>query len=497
MLTVHVRVNDAATAKPTPVRLRILDASGRYFPPLGRLAQFATGPGEDVGGNVRVGPADFSYIDGTCEVRLPAGPVVVEVFKGPEYLPVRREITLGPGQISVRLAIERWVNPATQRWYSGDARCHELGPHAALLEGAAEGLAYVHLLARECPGVAGRPGAFSQLLAFSGTRPALEGSGCAVVVNTLNEHPVLGSVALLNCHRVVYPLRFGALNGDDGWSVADWCDQCHRKSGLVVWSDLPRMTAEHTQGEALAASVLGKVDAFEVASFPEPEPDSLGDWYRLLDCGCRVALAGSSGKESNAVALGCVRTYACIPADKEPGVSAWIDAVRAGRTFITNGPLIFLSVDDGAPGSVLSAPVQGRRVRIHAWAQSAVPFDNLEVLVGGEILASKSASGNRLAAELYAEVDVKDPTWVAARCWSAARLPDGQCAYAHTSPVYIELDGRQAQADRQTVASLCNVLEQTGRWVENDAVCPTEHRKEHLRTTLAAAIHELIKRQRA
>ena len=52
MHTVHVRVNDAATGKPTPCRVRFTDAEGRYYAPFGRLTEFATGRNEDVGGNV-------------------------------------------------------------------------------------------------------------------------------------------------------------------------------------------------------------------------------------------------------------------------------------------------------------------------------------------------------------------------------------------------------------------------------------------------------------
>src|SRR5439155_20307470 len=133
----------------------------------------------------------------------------------------------------------------------------------ALLAGAAEGLSVVNVLARERPGQGGTP-AVPNLLAFSGTRPALEGPECLVAVNTLNAHPFLGTVALLNCHRVVYPLRFGGPAGLDDWSVADWCDQCHRKPGRVVWPDLPRLTDDDPQGEALAALVLRKLGGYEV-----------------------------------------------------------------------------------------------------------------------------------------------------------------------------------------------------------------------------------------
>jgi hypothetical protein len=47
MLTVHVRINDSSTGKPTPVRLRITDGAGVYHPPLGRQVHFATAEGAD------------------------------------------------------------------------------------------------------------------------------------------------------------------------------------------------------------------------------------------------------------------------------------------------------------------------------------------------------------------------------------------------------------------------------------------------------------------
>jgi hypothetical protein len=493
MLTVHVRINDAATGKLTPARVRFLDPAGATHAPFGRLAEFATGPGEDVGGNVQVGPVRFACIDGACEVRLPPGKVVVEVHKGVEYTPLRREVTLGPGQISLRLAVERWADLRREGWYAGDTRAHELSPHAALLEGMAEDLAFVHLLARERPAAPGRPAAISNILAFSGTKPALEAPGCAVAVNTLNGHPVLGTVALLNCHRAVFPLRSGDAQGSDDWSVADWCDQCHRKSGLVVWPDLPRLTAEHPQGEALAALLLGKVDAFEVRSFPDVEPAVLADWYRLLDCGCRVPLAGGSGKDSNAVTLGCVRTYARLGPGEGLTLGPWVEAVRAGRTFITNGPLLSLTVDGEGPGAVLAAPA-GKAVRVRAEARSAVPFDQVEVLAGGTVVASKTASGNRLSALVETEIAVSASTWVAARCWSHERLADGQCVYAHTSPVHVEV-GERPRPDTATFAPLLEVLERTRDWIAQAARCPTEHHREHLAGIVEAGRQELLRRQ--
>src|SRR5262245_57250907 len=126
MLSVHLRVSDAATNKPTPVRLSLVDAAGRYFAPLGRLTHFRTQTGQDVGGNLFLSGQKWAYIDGACEVSLPPGPLTIQISKGPEYHPVRREVFLGTGQLSLRQSVERWIDLRAQGWYAGDLRAHDL-----------------------------------------------------------------------------------------------------------------------------------------------------------------------------------------------------------------------------------------------------------------------------------------------------------------------------------------------------------------------------------
>src|SRR5581483_5986386 len=110
MHTVHVRVNDAATGKPTPCRVRFTDAEGRYYAPFGRLTEFATAYGVDVGGNVLVDGKKYAYIDGSCEIALPPGKINIDVHKGPEYTPLHIEHELLAGKLSLRLTLERWIN---------------------------------------------------------------------------------------------------------------------------------------------------------------------------------------------------------------------------------------------------------------------------------------------------------------------------------------------------------------------------------------------------
>jgi hypothetical protein len=498
MQTVHVRVNDAATGQPTPCRLRLTNAEGEYFPPLGRLREFATGRNQDVGGNLLLGAKAYAYVDGACEVPLPAGVVVAEISKGPEYSPLRVETQLAPGKLALRFTLERWADLRAEGWNSGDVRAHFLPPHAALLEGAAEDLAVVNLLAAECevPGTHGRTyPAVPNLLGFSGQRPALESPGHLVVVNTHNTHPVLGSLGLLNCHRVVYPLSFGGPNGRDDWTLADWCDQCHRKGGLVVWTRTWHEAAAFRFGEPLADLLLGRVDAFEVVYFEDSPFDVLPDWYTLLDAGLRVPLAGGSGKDSNGIALGSMRTYARMRPGEEFTYQTWVEAVRAGRTFVSNGPLLTLTADGQDPGSVLTRQA-GDVVRVRALGRGVVPFERLEVLCNGRVVAEAAASGSPAGAVVEVEVPAGEGGWVAARCRGSAVVPHrpaSQRVFAHTSPVWLEVAGRPGHVEPAAAAALARELERMAAWTRNDARCDTDQQRQRLAAVFETARQNLLR----
>jgi hypothetical protein len=498
--TVHVRVNDAATGQPTPVRLRLTSPDGDYFAPFGRLAEFATGVGQDVGGNLLLGAKAHAYIDGACEVALPAGPILVELWKGPEYRPQQTETALAAGKLALRLSVERWADLREQGWYSGDVRCHFLTPHAALLEAAAEGLAVVNVLAHECrveDQYHKRVPAIPNVLAFSGQKPVLEAPGHLVAVNTHNSHHVLGSLGLLNCHRAVYPLTFGGPDGLDDWTLADWCDQCHRKGGLVVWTRTWHESRDFPLGEPLADLVLGKVDAFEIDFYEDSPFDVLPDWYDLLACGLRVPLAGGSGKDGNGVALGAMRTYARLRPEEPFAYAAWIEAVRAGRTFATNGPLLSFTVEGRDPGAVIEADGPEKPLRVRAEGRSVVPFERLEVVSNGEVIAEAPASGSPCAAVIEAEVPAGSGGWVAARCRGSLQLPHRpapQRVFAHSSPVYVTVAGRPVTADRKAVSRLVGHLDRMLEWVAREARCPTEKHREALAAVFRAARQELLSR---
>lgn len=478
---VHLRVNDAATGQPTPCRLRVTDADGNYYAPLGRLTQFATGPNQDVGGNVHIGVRSHAYIDGACEIPVPPGKLLFEISRGPEYQPLTHEIVLAPGKLAVRLVLHRTTDLRTHGWYSGDTRVHFISPHAALLEAQAEDVHVVNLLATltEIDGpFARRYPAIPHIVAFSGQKPALAAGDHLVAVNTHNTHPELGSLALLHCHRAVYPLSFGGPNGQDDWTFDDWCDQCHRKNGLVVWTHTSHESKEGFVGEPLANLIAGKVDAFEVTYFEDSPFDVLGLWYTLLDAGLRVPLVGASGKDSNGVALGRMRTYARLTPGASFAYGTWIEAVRAGRTFITNGPLLLFSANEQDPGATLHLS-PGGVVRLRTLVQGSVPWDVVEILHNGQVVAAT----RDVTAPLEVEVPVPEGGWLAARCSGQTQVPDRpayQRVFAHTSPIYVKMDGAEPRYSRHALQRLLSQLDLMETWATQAARCDTDKQRAQL-----------------
>jgi len=451
MLNVHLRIADTITGRPTPVRVRLTGSDGTHYAPLGRAAEFPAGRNEDVGGHIKLGRERWWCINGACEIPLPAGvPLRVQVAKGPEWTPMDETVTLGSGQISLRFGISRSA-AANPGWVSVDTRCHFIAPHSALLEAQAEGLDVVNLLATPFPMLALDANTYSttpNVLAFSGQVPALERDGCSVVVNTFNTHPVLGKVALLNSHRPVFPLTFGGEDTDD-WGVCDWCDQCHRKKGLVVWVDAFEPAGGLIGGEALVAAILGKIDAIEVTGESRKMP--LLPWvYRLWDAGFLLPLVGASAKDSNKTALGSVRTYA----QSEAGT--WLDAIRVGRTFVTAGPVLSLTRDGNQ-----------FRAKAHSYGKPSA----VELVVDGQVVASGEG-------EIAASIT--EAGWVACR-WS------GPGGFAHSSTVAVDSSGRKPEA----VAALIKLIEQTRAWAETHGRYSNPKRKQALLDRCVEAIGKL------
>ncbi len=360
----------APGTEPTPARVRFVAGDGRYLPPLGHRDEINPGIFEDTGAGLILGRDTFAYVEGEFQVDLPVGPVEVEIVKGFEHRPIRQRLVIEPAGRDLSFELEPVLDLRRDGWQTSDSHVHFLAPSTALLQAAAEDLTFVHLLATQLADY------FINVsdLAFGSQRDPT--GRHAVIVGTENRQNLLGHLALLGANPPVLPLASGAApEGRIGQAVsellADWAIACRAAGGLVVGAHFPLPYAE------IAADIVaGLIDAVEIQCFaPGLDNPSILEWYRYLNCGQRVPLVGGTDKMSAEVPVGQVRTYARVGRDAEPTFEAWSAAVRAGRTFVTSGPVLELTVEGTEPGGVIRLPAGGGRLEVVAEARAVQPRD--------------------------------------------------------------------------------------------------------------------------
>jgi hypothetical protein len=215
----------------------------------------------------------------------------------------------------------------------------------------------------------------------------------------------------------------------------------------------------------------------------------------LLDAGLRLPLVGGSAKEDGGRAIGRVRTYACLGPGAALDYSAWIEAVRAGRTFVTSGPIVMLSVSGQGPGAVIESE-PGQRLVLRGEARSVVSIEKLELLVNGSVVLTKEAAGSRMSAAIETEWEAEQSAWVTARCTSKERLADGQVIFAQTSPVYVNVRGDSFRPERTVIQSLLQEIDRQLDWSLQHMPSAEGARRERLAEVLQVARDVLVRRMR-
>jgi hypothetical protein len=268
----------------------------------------------------------------------------------------------------------------------------------------------------------------------------------------------------------VFPLTFGGAEATDDWSLGDWCDQCHRKRGLVVWTNATPAPVGHA-AEALAQAVLGHVDAIELS--PD-RPEALQIWYQLLNVGCRLPSVGASAKRSNATVLGAHRTYARIDDGKPMNPASWIESVRGGRSFLCAGALLEFTADGNLPGATLERQT-GTTIHLSAKASGNVEIETVEIVWNGRVVDFK--------------FEVTTTGWLAARAWSAGR----EKLLAHTAPIWINVVGVPQPRNAGAREALRRHLEAGRNWVEREGRFEHPKSREKLLDVFAEALAKFAK----
>jgi hypothetical protein len=349
----------------------------------------------------------------------------------------------------LRFHFERWSHIHKRGWYSGDTHTHFLDPQTGMLEMRAEDLDVLNILATKWGGLV------TNVEHFTGVPSPLSTPDHIVYVGGENRHRWLGHTILLGINRLVHPLSWGGpppgvLGGHDYPPMAKLADGAHAQGGFASWAHFP-----FPSGELAVDLALEKIDSIDLITWGDAfaEEDRSGEgaakmWYRFLNCGFRIPATAGTDKMYNTQVIGSVRTY--VKLDGEFSYAAWLDGIRAGRTFVTTGPILELEADGLEPGDTIAARA-GDTIRVRVEASSRLPVDWIEVVMGGEVVARKDNASKAISLALEAEVTVSQSTWIAARAYGARLQPyqtspvlgyPGIPLMAHTSPVYISVDGK-------------------------------------------------------
>ena len=485
---VHVRVEDADTGQPVGTRVHFRSQQGAYLAPHGHQADVNIAWFEDMGGDCKTGGVPYAYIDGTCQIDLPVGPVYTEVVRGFEYQPVRELVEIKPGQRDLTLKIKRAFDMKERGYYSGDTHVHFLSSQSAHLEAAGEDLNVTHLLASQW----GR--LFTSWEEFTGGLSPTSSDEHMVWVSQENRQHVLGHISLLGLKDMIVPMCTGGAKEDwIGGAVealmADWAEACKKQGGLVIMPHMPLPDFENA-----ANIVLGHADGAEMCWVWEGEKVSSAEkgYYRWLNVGQKLPIVGGTDKMSNGRILGGSRTYAKLHDDEEFTFDNWCQAVKRGQTFASTGAVIDLKIEGREMGEEIYLPGNGGTVEVEAVAESVWPLTGLELICNGEEVAREVEKDGTNQIKLKFKLKTELSCWVVARCWGS-HYTDAGPVMAHSSPIYIDV-GKRCSFVPTEGNYLLTHMEGGIAWAEQIGVFRDEEIRQRLIGVFNEAKSELMRR---
>jgi hypothetical protein len=462
-----IDVRDAA-GRPSPARVSVRGSDGRYFAPddSWRHADEAFARG----GDERFEHGYF-HTRGRDTVVVPAGRVIVEIWRGPEFRIARRAMDVtADDTVPVGVVTTRLADMAARGWWGGDLHVHmnyggayRNRPEHLALQGRAEGLHVLENLIvnkeQRIPDIAywrpdADPASSGDFLLVHGQEFHTGFWGHAGIIG-LTEHYLLPDYS-------GYPRTALASLYPTNAVIAELARSQGALFGYVHPFDFRPDTARIESGipyELPINAALGALDYLEVMGYSDHLITS-EIWYRLLNCGFRIPAGAGTDAFPNFASLrgppGLVRVYARVegggrragPLNAASSHRRFLDAIKAGRTFVTNAPLLDFQITGPdavtrQPGDGIRLPAGQHRIDVRAILRSNVPVDHLEVVANGQIVASLALSAGGTSADTAITLPVERSGWYLLRARSdRPRSPVLDLyPFASTSPIYVEVAG--------------------------------------------------------
>jgi hypothetical protein len=492
----RVRLRDEHGA-PTAARIYLRDAQGNPHTPPGSIARQIARSSEW-----------YFHASGEFEIAMPPGAASIEAVKGFEYIPVRESVHLSSGgEATVTLVLRRWIDMPGLGWHSSDVHIHpnhvEGGLYTTmkdcLLYASAEDIRVANLLISNTD----TAHVFDTEFFRGGEPDPLSTRDTMLVVQEefRNTSAMYGHMPLLGISRLVKPFFSGQPDSPDSEDYPPnyMIAKAAREQGGAVCYSHPANRPGTPVGPHLAREfpidlALGVVDALDVLGNGDEEA-ACWMYYRALNCGLKCAASSGSDTRLNVPrhsVAGGGRVY--VNAGAAPAYRQWVAAYKAGRTFVSNGPMLFLDVDGQEPGAELNF-ASPRNVKVTARAQSLVPMSSLEIIVNGRVAVNAAPDAGGTHAEIVQNLHLNESSWIAARVWGGPHrlVVNDPKLFAHTSPVYCRVAGQRIAFREDAGLVLAWIDRLTADVASSPRFATEQHRREVLDVfSRARAYYEAI-----
>ncbi|MBI1900703.1 MAG: CehA/McbA family metallohydrolase [Planctomycetia bacterium] len=464
------RIVDDHTGQPLPARLYIQGQDGAWHfaksaDPAGSAVEYKKTRGND-GKSVEMHTTLSAH---PFVADLPPGTYTITIERGKEYLPLVKKLTVAERPLAESFKLRKFINLAEVGWYSGDTHVHrslEELPNAQLADDLNVTFplvywvteAYKSPLSSQKSAAGGAP---DKLIELDATHVIWSRNTEYELFSVDGKPHTLGAVFLLN-HRT--PIDLGAP------PVSEIARRA-RAEGAILELD------KHNWPWSMAIAPVMKVDLFELANnhhwrtefafrtFGEAPPDwmhvdrdaagmtELGwtqfgfeNYYALLNCGLKMSPTGGTASGVHPVPLGWGRVYVHLDPGKPFSYEDWLAGLKAGRSFVTTGPLLLAQVDGQEAGHVFQLKAGATtKFRVHGRVISAQPLATIEIVEAGRVVRRLEAANHERAGGGYESVfdenvPVAGSTWLAVRCFE--KTPEGRTRFAHSAPFFVESPGR-------------------------------------------------------
>lgn len=437
----YVSVHNASTGKPTPVRIRLTLLGKPVKTPPNEAVAVSYGLWDHADGYAFQPDSSF-YVSGSFHSTLPPGVYQLVLSKGNEYISQTHRLRIQAGQtVRQQYQLKRWINMASRKWYSADDHIH-------IRRSPRENQPLLNWIQAEDVnvGVLLKMGDFWETYypqyAFGENGVYKQGN---YLLTSGQEDP--------RTPEIGHALGFGASSSvrfsRDYYDYGKVFDELHKRGGLTGYAH--QAESFHGYRGLTLDGLRGKVDVLEILQYcVSPQPLRTEHYYRMLDLGFRLtATAGSDfpwcghdhdhGPPEHSARIGNARFYTYLT--KPFSQAAWQAGVAAGHTFVTSGPILDFHVNKAIPGDLLNLK-KGENLTITAQAyghSTQAPLQAIEIIAHGRVLKrvtskdqGQSPSHLRATIELKS---IKQGMWIAARCYGDSTQA------AHTTPIYVTVDG--------------------------------------------------------